>query len=984
MAAGGAGVVLLLLVVVGLWWRGAGSGGSEGSEAAATAAPGAATGPRDRPRVDPATLEAARLTGTVRSRDGDPIAGARVCAQPSSDELGTEDVRAPSCATSDASGRYQLAPLVPARYRPVAGAPRFAPAAWDGAEGMDDFLELAAGERRDGVDFVLTPGGVEVRGVVLDIGGGPVAGATVTSVPGRVFGVPPLMAPAAESDARGEFSLWLARGGHTLLAAAEGYAGGHDEIHAPGARAEIFLTPESVVAGIVVDADSGEPIARARVVASELSRSGTYRTAFSGDDGRFRITRLAPGRYKPSAHIAGGYGRAREAVLLGLGETAEDIRIEVFPEAMLSGRVLVGEGEGTPCPGGSVRLRSDDDVQGAEIEDGAVEFEALLPGSYEVDVYCDDHLSAAEYPAVEVGSEDVTGLVWRVSAGGAVVGTVSDQAGAPVAGINVRVSARRDSDPRARKPQAWVETDADGRYEARGLASGRADVQLHSARHPSLAEPVTVEVPAEGEVTVDLTVPSGGTIAGRVVDDRGQPVADVRVRAASVDSRQGYWDESVRSGEDGRFELEGVEPGKQRVFAVDDAWQALRAPGQRRDAEAGKLVRVEAGKTAQVELVIERRTATIAGRVVDAAGAPVTDAFVDAAREPDGPGASAARARRQVRWNWDRKPAMTDTDGAFSLADLAPGRYTLRAYRRGGGEALAEGVAAGSTVTLTIPATGRIAGQVRADGGAAPSFFQIMAADPETGFRRRESFYRTGGAWSLGDLPAGSFDITASAGAGTSTVEVALAAGQERSGVVIELAGRGVISGRVVDADSGEPVAGLMTGFVPLAGSRIGWSEDRERVTDEDGRFRIEDVPAGRVRVFTYAFGTTAVRYEMSSRIVEVGAGDTAELTLEARRSRLAEDERAGDLGFELREPPPAERFEPFAPVVASVRAGGPAADAGLEPGDEIVSVDGEDVRGDLYAFHAATQVPAGTTVRLGLAAGREITITAGPPRVAD
>lgn len=981
--AGGVGAVLVVLVVLGLWWRSSG-GGPDGSRAATADEEAAALSPRARPRVDPATLEAASLGGTVRARGGDPVAGARVCVRPSSKELAGEDVRAPTCTTADAQGRYRFAPLLPARYRPVAGAPHYLAAAWEPPEGEPEYIELAPGEQRDGVDLILDPGGVELSGVVLDIGGGPVAGAAVTTFPGRVTGMAPLTAPAAFTDAEGAFSLWVAEGPHALRATAEGYAAGIAAVRAPGQRAEILLTPESVLAGTVVDAATGEPVARAQVFAGELSRVGSDGSAFTDDQGRFRITRLSPGRYKPTARIAGGFGQTPESVLLGLGETAEELVIELHPAAIVSGRVLVGDEGETPCPSGWVRLSSDLTGRGLGTEvDGRVEFEAVLPGSYEVSVYCDDHLSAEEYPPIEVTGEDVTDLVWRVTAGAAVVGTVRDAEGQPVAGANVRLTPKRGSDPRAPQPRGWTETDDDGRYEARGLAAGTADVQVHSDRHPPLPDPVPVTVPAEGEVTLDLTLPGGGAIAGRVVDDRGQPVGGVQVTAASLGRRDGFWNDRSETSDDGTFELRGVPPGKKRVYASDGSWgqTPLRAPGQAADAEPGKLVEVAAGERAEVELVVERRTARITGRVLDESGAPVTDAFVAAEREPERAGASAARTRMQLRWSWNRKPAMTDTDGAFELSDLAPGRYTVRAYRRGGGEALAEGVAAGSTVTLSIPAAGSISGQVRA-GAAAPRTFRVVAADPETGFRRAESFYRTGGAWALHDLPAGTFQVTAAAEAGTATETIALAAGQERRGVVIELAGRGVIAGRVVDADTKKPVPGLMTGFVPLDGARIGWSEQPERVTDRDGRFRIEDVPAGSVRVLAYAFRASDSRYSITSRVTSVEAGETAEVTLEALASRLDDGERSGDLGFDLNEPPPAKRWDDLPLTVASVRASGPAAGSGLEAGDEIVSVDGRDVRGDRYTYLALSRVPAGTTVRLGLARGDEVAITAGPPRV--
>ncbi len=63
----------------------------------------------------------------------------------------------------------------------------------------------------------------------------------------------------------------------------------------------------------------------------------------------------------------------------------------------------------------------------------------------------------------------------------------------------------------------------------------------------------------------------------------------------------------------------------------------------------------------------------------------------------------------------------------------------------------------------------------------------------------------------------------------------------------------------------------------------------------------------------------------------------------------------------------------PDGPVIVSVLEGTPAEEAGIEEGERIVSVDGEDVSGDpLEQIVAKVKGEAGTTVTLGLAGGDE------------
>src|SRR5262249_35132402 len=94
---------------------------------------------------------------------------------------------------------------------------------------------------------------------------------------------------------------------------------------------------------------------------------------------------------------------------------------------------------------------------------------------------------------------------------------------------------------------------------------------------------------------------------------------------------------------------------------------------------------------------------------------------------------------------------------------------------------------------------------------------------------------------------------------------------------------------------------------------------------------------------------------------------------------RVAEDEASGDLGYKLREGEPDRKPEESRRIVSFVRPGGPAAQAGLQAGDEIVSVDGHDVAGvNGYLYWSLTSVKVGTKVRLGLARGGSVEVTAG------
>ena len=985
------------LAGLALWWRGCGGSrdGSSGATRAGDEAASRAAALQARTRrQDVRRLPRASIEGTIRDPAGAPIAGARVCGFAGSSDLSDEETRAPICASSGGDGRYRLADLLPARYSLHASAEGRIPARFRAPRtttrrGDRDWpIRLAAGEARRGVDLVLAPGGVLVTGVVKDIGGGTVAAALVMAATGDRWSEGGASA-VAESDAAGAFRLWSAPGSLRLTAQADGYAEGWKSAVAPGQRVEILLTPESVLAGRVVERGSGAPVAGAKVSATEWGswEDGGNGTALTDESGRFRITRLLPGRYKPAASAAGRYGVARESALLGLGQTVEAVVIEVHPAAVVTGVVSIAGGGG-PGPAGRVNLRDPDggeEASGRIEAAGAVSIPAVLPGTYKVEITCQGFVEGLDHPDLAVvAGADPPPQAWTVASGARIRGTVKSAGGEPVGGAEV--SARSaGGDPRAQRSWGWDESEEDGSFAIEGLVAGRYKVSAESERFPGAKDPVQVEVSAGGEATLELRLEASSRIAGDVVDERGRPVAGVQVVATG----SARWDwKSTLTRDDGGFTLEGVRPGKQRVTAMrEQGWgNALRAPGSSDDDDQGQRVEVKPGATARVRLVVESQDGVIHGRVLDAAGAPVTDAFIDAERESESAAAQPGGAGRSMRWAWARTPVLTDIGGRFTLEKLSPGRYSVRAFRRGGGESTAEGVAVGSRVDLVIRPTGSIAGTVVAAGsGAPPDRFSLTISDEARGFRRTEAFFRTGGAFTLRDLPAGQFKLAASAADGAGSVTVPLADGQAQSGQTIRLEGRATVTGRVVALDTGKPLAGFRMHVSPVqAGGRFsfrGDDSDRKHISGPDGRFEVENAPAGRVQVAGFPIEWDEAGYGFVRMVATVAGGRTTDVgDVRVAPMRQKRGERSGDLGFVLKETPPDVEPEDVVLEVALVRPA--AAKAGLAVGDVITAMDGHEVTGaNHYLYWSLSRVPPGTTVTLALARGASVKLTAGEPR---
>jgi hypothetical protein len=779
--AGAAVLVLGLGLGIGLGGRGTGCGQpgkSAGERAKATE--GAAASPHAQGGEQQAA--GFELKGAVADDLGRVVSGAVVEA------LRMREGAWAAIATSatDDSGGFALVGLPAGDYEIRARKAGFSDEAASG-------VAVPADPEAGPIQLTLERTGV-LRGRVLEDGGQPAQGATIvlrdtgaasapTAVAGEdgTFALPGLPAGVYGAQARLGVFVSEVEDGIELQAGSEAWI-------------DLQLAASAALAGSVVDRETQQPIAGARLVFDPGVLGPAGETSPVGADGVFRVAGLREGSVRVVAEAPGyvpasGLGQAggaalviqldRAATLSGvvLDEAGEPVRgaeLEVLAEgveladgfaggiALASSDnlgVTIGAVPKIPISGSAAPMTLVGGAVGAGPgvwetgPDGSFEITPVGPGRVRVAAHHPE-LSPGETAPIEVSAGvSIDGLRITLEAGGMLIGDVRDAGDTPAAGIAIELQLD------AGELRRTTVTDAAGHFEL-GPVRGSGVVIAHPPGEPPVQ--AEVEINAGEEVPVLLRL-SGATahITGEVSGSAGEPLVATVVRVRVPDAAPPLVRTAITDAH-GRFAIEGLplERCRLEVEHPDHAPFAIDV--------------VPGGPPIEVALV---EGARVLAEVRDAtAGKPLAGVLVTLRAASGG---APLRGR-------------TDRAGKIEIRSLNIDNYTVSIEHDGFAltrfESAVESADEATDLGLIeLTPTGSAAGQVVDRYGSTVAGAEVAAGDPP----RWQAAVRTGreGRFRLGSLAEGEVVLTARRRSGSSSepVEVRIETGEETGGIVIRL-----------------------------------------------------------------------------------------------------------------------------------------------------------------------------------------------------
>ncbi len=415
------------------------------------------------------------------------------------------------------------------------------------------------------------------------------------------------------------------------------------------------IDPHLAIVHVLVRSETDEPLPGCRIKLGEAD------ARLSGDDGGAEIA-LAPGRQWLDVQPADANRNPTRQRLTAVGgrrvEAVVTLTARSVPDFWC--RIVMASGQ-QPIAGARLATQPSADGESISGEDGVVQVpvggdseyvRVVAPGFGPRRIVPDGAHATAER-ALDVPLEQAAVLEL----------TVVDAAEHPVGDVDVSITAMPWSlrwpatAPVRGGPEIWTERLEDDGVGTIGELPANCPLFVTVTPPPGTASPGTVTWQLmSGNNQKRLQLQPLGGLRGRVLDPGGRPVAAahlVALKAVGANAVELLPDqaagESVMTGEDGSYELDGLTPGAWLVgLQHTDGWSA---PCRRVEVPPGSSVQFDLRAVAAL---------SIRGRLLGPDNLPISAFEVHALRN----GMIIASA-------------VTEKDGSYELQSLSPGEYDI-------------------------------------------------------------------------------------------------------------------------------------------------------------------------------------------------------------------------------------------------------------------------------------------------------------------
>ena len=244
-------------------------------------------------------------------------------------------------------------------------------------------------------------------------------------------------------------------------------------------------------------------------------------------------------------------------------------------------------------------------------------------------------------------------------------------------------------------------TDENGAYEFKEVRAGRYTISASKGSYVNISYgqqrptdgPRPLEILDRQTVErVDLALPRGAVITGRVVDEFGEPAPEIQIAAERYQFIQGQrrlvpTGRTGSTNDIGEFRLFGIAPGQYYLTATwrnpnmsglnaspsdRTAYAPLYFPGTVNPNEAQRISLSAGQELDNLVMVLKPiKALRVTGTLTDVEGKPVTPAMIMVSPANSGFGFS-------MTGSTSPRP-----DGTFTVNGLTPGSYAIRAQRMG-------------------------------------------------------------------------------------------------------------------------------------------------------------------------------------------------------------------------------------------------------------------------------------------------------------